>query len=397
MAFLLKAVLLIPFLGLTKAAATSGCGKQPANVIVTTLFNVTSSNISRNFLVHVPPGYEQNRPYPVVLAFSGNTETALEMELDTRLSDPKWSSDKILVYPNGFSASWAGASYSKTTISQDLQFVSDMLSNLDSNFCIDSNRIYATGFSNGGGFVDILACSGDSVGARFAAFVAASGAYYQEALYNSTYKCVPAKSPTPIAFIHGLNDSDVFYDGGDGEGGFLPAVPAVVDSWVSRNRCTNMTTNEFDNGTVHFSSWTCGGVDGALEHYREDDMGHVWASQTQTFSQAIIGEGPTKLEANDIIMKFFDRFALDKENNGTASSTFTAASSDLLPVTQATGTGSPTIATASTTGSATPTKSTSGTGTASPTTSGSSDVGGIFGVGLLALLSSAGTIGLALL
>lgn len=170
-----------------------------------------------------------------------------------------------------------------------------------------------------------------------------------------------------------------------------------VDSWVSRNRCTNLTTNDFDNGTVHFSSWTCGGVNGALEHYREDDMGHVWASQTQTFSQAIIGEGPTKLEANDIIMKFFDRFALDKENNGTAPSTFTAASSDLLPVAQATGTGSLTIETASTTSSATPTKSTIGTGTASPTTSGSSDVGGIFGVGLLALLSSVGTIGLALL
>jgi poly(3-hydroxybutyrate) depolymerase len=82
-------------------------------------------------------------------------------------------------------------------------------------------------FSNGGGFVDILACSGNSVGAEFAAFVSASGAYYQEPLYNSTYKCVPAKSPTPIAFIHGLNDSTVFYNGGAGEGGFLPAVPAV--------------------------------------------------------------------------------------------------------------------------------------------------------------------------
>jgi poly(3-hydroxybutyrate) depolymerase len=84
-----------------------------------------------------------------------------------------------------------------------------------------------TRFSNGGGFVDILACSGDSVGAQFAAFVAASGAYYQEHLYNATSECVPARSPTPITFIHGLNDTSVFYNGGIGEGGFLPAVPAV--------------------------------------------------------------------------------------------------------------------------------------------------------------------------
>ncbi|OIW22637.1 alpha/beta-hydrolase [Coniochaeta ligniaria NRRL 30616] len=327
MVLLLPHILLLTCsLGLAKAAITSGCGKQATNVGLTTPFNVTSSNASRNFLVHVPLGYDNHHQYPVVLAFHGNTETAAELELDTRLSDPKWSPSaslpslpclgfKLMVYPNGINASWAGASYSNSTISQDLQFVSDVLSDLSSNFCIDSNKIYATGFSNGGGFVDILACSGNSVGAKFAAFVAASGAYYQEALYNSTYQCVPAKSPTPIAFIHGLNDSDVFYDGGDGEGGFLPAVPAVVDSWVSRNRCGNLSTADSYNGTVHISSWTCDGVDGALEHYREADMGHVWASQQQTFSQLVIGEGPTKLEANDVIMKFFDKFSLDKESN----------------------------------------------------------------------------------
>ncbi|KAH8904854.1 alpha/beta-hydrolase [Coniochaeta sp. PMI_546] len=387
-----KTLLLMPFLGVTKAADTSGCGKQPANLGATTLFNVTSSSTLRNFLVHVPLAYNNNQKYPVVLAFSGNTETGLEMELDTRLSDPSWSPDKILVYPNGINASWAGASYSHTTIAQDLQFVSDMLSSLDSNFCIDSNRIYATGFSNGGGFVDILACSGDSVGARFAAFVAASGAYYQEVLDNSTYKCVPAKSPTPIAFIHGFNDSDVFYEGGNGEGGFLPAVPAVLDAWVSRNHCTNLSTTDSDNGTVHISSWTCDGIDGALKLYREDDMGHVWASRKQTFSQAVMGEGPTKLEANDVIMKFFARFALDKESNGTSSSTFTAASSVLLPVTQATGAGSLPTITASSNNSASSTEAASGTVSGSshtsPTALGNSAAGGNSGISMLTLTSS---------
>jgi poly(3-hydroxybutyrate) depolymerase len=94
MASRLQTLLLVSFLGLTKAADNSGCGKQPAaNVNATTLFNVTSSSTSRNFLVHVPPGYDNNLKYPVVLAFHGNTETAQEMELDTRLSHPQWSSD----------------------------------------------------------------------------------------------------------------------------------------------------------------------------------------------------------------------------------------------------------------------------------------------------------------
>lgn len=93
MAPILKTLLIMPFLGLTQAGSVSGCGKQPANINATSSFNVTSSSTSRNFLVHVPSGYDNNHQYPVVLAFSGNTETAEEMELDTRLSDPNWSPD----------------------------------------------------------------------------------------------------------------------------------------------------------------------------------------------------------------------------------------------------------------------------------------------------------------
>lgn len=385
MALLTRISLFTSLLGLAAGVDTSGCGKPPARTGASTSFNVTSSGTSRDFLVRVPSSYDKDRRYPVVLAFSGNTETAWQLELDTRLSDPKWSSDKLLVYPEGINASWAGASYSKATITQDLQFVSDLLANLGSTFCIDSNKIYATGFSNGGGFVDILACSGDTVGSQFAAFVAASGAYYQEALYTSTYKCVPAKSPTPIAFIHGLNDSSVFYNGGDGEGGFLPAVPAVVNSWVSRNRCTSLSKTDSDNGTIHLWSWTCNGVEGALEHHREDDMGHVWASRQQTFSQIVMREGPTSLEANDIIMGFFDRFSLDKQSTSNDSSTFTPASSVLLPVTQATGAGS------------LPTGTATGTGGAGPTPSGNGAARGWSGVGFHALLSSVGVIVVALL
>jgi hypothetical protein len=171
-----------------------------------------------------------------------------------------------------------------------------------------------------------------------------------------------------------------------------------VDSWVSRNRCTNLSTTDSYNGTVRISSWTCNGVLGALEHYREDDMGHVWASQQQTFSQLVIGEGPTKLEANDVIMKFFDRFSLDKESINTASSTFTAASSVLLPVTQATGAGSPSTGTPATgTGYPSPTGTNSGPSSASPTVSGSSAAGGNSGVGLFGLRNSVGAIALALL
>ena len=85
--------LLASLLGLAAAADVSGCGKQPPGALnVTVTFNLTSISL-RSYLVHAPVGYDNNHKYPVVFAFHGNPESAGELELDTRLSDPKWSKD----------------------------------------------------------------------------------------------------------------------------------------------------------------------------------------------------------------------------------------------------------------------------------------------------------------
>ena len=102
-----------------------------------------------------------------------------------------------------------------------------MLEDLREGYCVDDNKIYATGLSNGAGFVDLLACDTE-VGGNFAAFVPCSGAYYLEHLYNATYDCNPARSPIPITFVHGMEDKTVPYNGAKkGNGGFLPAVSIV--------------------------------------------------------------------------------------------------------------------------------------------------------------------------
>lgn len=76
--------------------------------------------------------------------------------------------------------------------------------------------------SNGGGFVNTIACS--DVGGEFAAFAPASGSYYTD---NSGVDdgCKPARSPLPLLEIHGGSDDSVHYSGGVGEGGVEPAIP----------------------------------------------------------------------------------------------------------------------------------------------------------------------------
>ena len=103
---------------------------------------------------------------------------------------------------------------------EDLQFVNDMIDDLKSKYSIDSNRIYAAGMSNGGGFVDTIACS--ELGSQFAAFASVAGSFYTSVDGND---CFPARFPLPFLEIHGGLDKGVHYDGGMGYGGPLPPIP----------------------------------------------------------------------------------------------------------------------------------------------------------------------------
>jgi poly(3-hydroxybutyrate) depolymerase len=127
---------------------------------------------------------------------------------------------RYFIYPNGVGGVWAGPSYGNVSVAEDLQFVSDLISDIKSKYSIDTKRIYATGLSNGAGFVGTIACS--DVGGQFAALAPVAGSFYTDV--NNT-NCTPARSPLPILEIHGGSDKTVFYDGGQGEGGLLPAIP----------------------------------------------------------------------------------------------------------------------------------------------------------------------------
>lgn len=125
----------------------SGCGKLVALPGITSYrFNLQSSGVSRDYSYHLPANYDPNRPYPVVIGFHGSSSIGLFFELDTKLSSNRYSSDKIMVYPNGLGGSWAGPSYhNRSTVQEDILFVRDVIEDMKGKFCIDENRIFATG------------------------------------------------------------------------------------------------------------------------------------------------------------------------------------------------------------------------------------------------------------
>lgn len=97
----------------------------------------------------------------------------------------------------------------------------NVLADLNNTMCVDPNRVYATGHSNGGGFLDRIACS--PVSDYFAAFAAASGSFYTQNSAGSA--CNPGRLPVPMLEFHGGADTSVKYEGGQGQGGMLPSIP----------------------------------------------------------------------------------------------------------------------------------------------------------------------------
>ncbi|KAF2741875.1 carbohydrate esterase family 1 protein [Sporormia fimetaria CBS 119925] len=305
-------LLLLILLALQLAAAAplaNGCGKKPFLPGITQYrFKLKSSGKSRSYSYHLPSNYDPNKQYPVVLGFHGSSSTGLFFELDSKMSEERFSKEKIMVYPNGIGGSWAGPTYHKgSSVDEDVQFVQDIVKDLEAKFCIDSSQIYGVGMSNGGGFIGSLACSPVGSGI-FAALAAGSGAFYTD-LNGPSNGCNPSSKPLPVLEVHGGSDRTVKYAGGQGDGGPLPPVSDWVNWWAQRNGCTSKTESTTHGGDVHHSSWTCGGKKGVVQHYKVDSLGHCWADTELNLSQISVPQGPGPIQASSIIMQFFDQFA----------------------------------------------------------------------------------------
>lgn len=215
-----------------------------------------------------------------------------------------------MIYPNGIDGSWAGPSYhsnTSSTISEDIQFVSDLLVDVKGKFCVDEARVFGVGMSNGGGFVGTLAC--DPVGSTlFNALAVHSGAFYTD-VDGPNNGCAPDPSalPIPMLEIHGAADSTVKYEGGQGDGGKQPPISSWLEWWAQRNQCASPKSETIEDGKVQRLTWACGGKEEIIEHLKIEGLGHCWADTEINLSQISVPQGPTVVRASEIVMGFFDR------------------------------------------------------------------------------------------
>ncbi len=258
-------------------AASSGCGSASPYGAGSQAGQMISDSLNRTFRVFTPASYNVNNPVPIVFFFHGGGGTGRVAELAFGWNTVATTNNFIMVYPDGNDNVWnAGLCCGSSALNnvKDVLFFSDLLTKLESEFCIDSTRVYVTGLSNGGMFSNRLACE---LSNRITAVVTSAAS-----LMVAGRSCTPAR-PIPFAEMHSLEDLSVPWDGGRGCGpsnAVFSSVNETMSNWITANGCTcgfgkpcNSTTLVDGNGVcVQFGTCNAATVLCTLGNA----SGHVW-------------------------------------------------------------------------------------------------------------------------
>lgn len=302
------ALALLPLAGLPSSSAASAeapsrsarCDKPTDQENGSSaLHEIESGGLERSYILRLPKGYDRRASWPLIVAYHGRGSSGVEIEGYSKLS----TLPAVVAYPDGaigtgdgYRQAWQGAPYQPTGV-DDVAFTEDLLDQVQSDLCVDPTRTYATGKSNGGGLVGLLACR---LAERFAAVAPVAGAFYPEAREG----CADA-DPVPVLDVHGVADATIPYAGDPDRD--LPGIQEWVREWAERDGCRPVPRTSTVGRDVLRYQWR-GCEDGtAVEHVAVEGGGHVWPG-ADVYSGG--GHVTHTIQAHEVIWKFFQNHAL---------------------------------------------------------------------------------------
>ncbi|KAI7773391.1 hypothetical protein LA080_011079 [Diaporthe eres] len=286
-----------------------GCSKSGGNLSP----GISNETIrGRSYLLSIPFNYSSDTPTPLILSFHGGGQSpSIQLDVD-QLTNPNVNNQYIVIYPEAVDTQWQ---VSPDSASDDLRFVSNILDETESTLCIDTSRTYATGKSQGGGMVGMLACD-QNLSTRIAGFAPVSGAFYVmpegDCEPDSVdLPCSAGRSDIPILEFHGGSDTVIPYYGDAGKReACLPTIPHWVQTWAKRNDLgtSNKSTSITKAATWH--RFGTGSSLGLVSHvYDGHNVGHVWPATKQNARDT--GDSFTaSFDATPMILEFFGNYTL---------------------------------------------------------------------------------------
>ncbi len=166
---------------------------------------ITVNGQRREYILWVPSSYDSTRETPLLLDFHALSRTARSHRDSSGTATVAEREGFIVAYPQGIDNAWnLGPCCTRSRTVDDVAFARAIVQQVVSEGCIDERRIYATGFSNGGGMAYKLACDA----ADMVAAVAPAAFDLIEEM-----PCRPSR-PVSVFSYRGQRDLIVPYNGG---------------------------------------------------------------------------------------------------------------------------------------------------------------------------------------
>lgn len=212
--------------------------------------NVDGKN--RTFIMHVPSAYKGDKPVPLVVDYhpiGGSGQGQLQGTTYKSQTDPE---GVISLYPDGTGGkSMMGAGWNVgpcCSNDDDVKFSRAMIKSVEEKVCIDTKRVYATGFSMGGGMSNHVACYMSDI---YAAVAPAA----MDLNKTNSATCNPDR-PISIIMFRGTNDPVCRYQGGDSgfnDGLNFLGAEGNFNFWKEKNGCTGSPSKN-SNGCNEYSN-----------------------------------------------------------------------------------------------------------------------------------------------
>ncbi len=168
--------------------------------------------LERSYLFYIPKNLPSNAP--LVFVFHASMQDGQAMRISTGYEFERLAEEEkfVVIYPNGYQQNWNDcrktASYPARTMNiDDKGFVSTLIEKFTTDYKIDSKRVFATGYSNGGHLAYRLAMEMPDKITAIAAVAASLPT-------QSNNDCQESKQAVPVMIINGTADPINPYNGG---------------------------------------------------------------------------------------------------------------------------------------------------------------------------------------
>jgi len=287
----------------------------------------------RNYIVHVPPGYDSKTPSPLVVMLHGGGGTAKAAIWETGWTGKADKNGFLAVFPNAMSRDpsrrssfvrnpqlWNDGSdrfYPGQKAINDIRFINALLDDLSARFVVNKRRVFVTGFSNG---ASMSFLAGAQLSNRIAAIAPVAGACW--------FEPVVLKRPVSMLYITGKADPLNPIEGGvpklaTGASDRVrakpkPPVRESILKWAKGLECPMTPVSVSDVNGVRAETFGPCRNGTEVVYIAVDGLGHTWAGGRSLLPESMVGKTSDRINALDVIWDFFQKHPGTVEDDGAA-------------------------------------------------------------------------------